>query len=357
MKDPKILDPPAEDSGDAPVNINEFLDELFDHFANMDMNNSECRTKLNKKRHSNKRYRKKRGSPHSPKPSAMSHSIYTDVDIERFRAFASALVSGKAMPESFGYPLGYLDYCIENQHSQDPSLRLPFPPGAPIHTAIINGRETKMLVPVGAISAPNQTGTQSGGRVGNSSAIHHSGENYHASVKKKRFRNYKKPSRFAQAEYAILERFTVDTEKERLAIGKAPSFTIRNGPSINHHRGAPLPKNRFGNKSLDNRSRHASVVNKSLGSFHKEFSPATAFSAITTPSVPGTAASTPMTEVLSEQLIRDQDVPMGSSEQLNISSTGIEKGLHQISLDKSPTTETNTSPDLSSLQAKDGRAN
>lgn len=65
-------------------------------------------------------------------PSSMSQHIYNDEDLRSFCAFANAIQRGEKMPKSFGYPLGYLDYCIKHQHDPDVSKRLPFPPGAPI---------------------------------------------------------------------------------------------------------------------------------------------------------------------------------------------------------------------------------
>ncbi|KAF8879895.1 hypothetical protein CPB84DRAFT_1851996 [Gymnopilus junonius] len=77
----------------------------------------------------------------------MSHSFFTPNEISQFCQFATLIICGEPIPPSAGTPLGYVDFCILNQHNPDPSMRLPLPPGVSTQTVFVNGRETLALIP------------------------------------------------------------------------------------------------------------------------------------------------------------------------------------------------------------------
>jgi len=97
------------------------------------------------------------------------------------------------------------------------------------------GRETWVIIPHPATAAlshehPHAPSNIPGGRDHEYSG----GRN----PDKRRFR-FKKPSKFACAENAILERSRVDTEKERIAVGQSSSTR---GSSSRHRHGKPYPE-------------------------------------------------------------------------------------------------------------------
>ena len=99
----------------------------------------------------------------------MSQLLFSDDDLQCYQAFASAIICGEAMPKSFGYPSRYLNYCVKNQHNPDLSKQFPFPPGAPVHSIMLNGRETLVVIPQAASTGssheqPHAPSTVSGGR-------------------------------------------------------------------------------------------------------------------------------------------------------------------------------------------------
>ncbi|KAF8872184.1 hypothetical protein CPB84DRAFT_1829888 [Gymnopilus junonius] len=185
----------------------------------------------------------------------MSHSFFTPDEISQFRQFAALIIRGEPIPPSAGAPLGYVDFCILNQHNPDPSMRLPLPPGVSTQTVFVNGRETLALI-------PDQVAPISGGRInpapatGSSSGV--PAPVPEPSQQKRRRVRPKKNWQLKRFESAILERFDLDTEREKLSMRGVHSPSSGRGghfaPPI--HRGTPYSRPRFGNRTLDNRHDH-----------------------------------------------------------------------------------------------------
>jgi len=93
-----------------------------------------------------KECRRARYHPHPPTCS-MADAQLTEIERQRYKDFGALVASGREIPESCFVPLGYVAYCIQYQHDEDPSKRLPLPLGTPVQTILVNGRETLALVP------------------------------------------------------------------------------------------------------------------------------------------------------------------------------------------------------------------
>ena len=223
-----------------------------------------------------------------------------------------------------------------------------------------------MIIPQAATTAssheqPHAPSTVSGGRE------YSGGRNFD-----KKHPQVKKASKFARAENAILERFRVDTVKERIAVGQSSLGPTR-GSSTRQHRGTPYPEVRYGNKTLDFR-RDASFTEYRQAP--DPVSASTAQSSVRVPTEIGSVAgSTPQQQLLP---IHDSDVSMGkrilvilviitlmmcfanalSPVVANDTSIpqSIEDRLESINL-RSQAPETQTPLQESDLQAKSGRAN